>query len=69
VPVLDIRIVPHYIEADGFLAKDISTALVVCAKNEFLADENFHFEENDQEEPNKIIWRIILSIAKITADD
>jgi len=67
-PVSDIRIVPHYIEANSVLAKDISVALVDSANKEFLADENFQFKENGQE-PNKIIQRIILSIAKITADD
>ena len=67
--VSDIRIVPHYIQADLLLAKDISEVLVLNAKNEFIADEYFHYEEKDQEELNKIIQRIILSIAKITADD
>lgn len=68
-PVSDIRIVPHYIEANVDLAKDISVTLVGSANKEFLADENFQFKEDSQEEPNKIIQRIILSIAKITADD
>lgn len=67
--VSNIRIVPHYIQADSVLAKDISDALVLNAKNEFLADEYFYYKEREPEEPNKIIQRIILSIAKITADD
>ncbi|MCK4347710.1 MAG: DUF4238 domain-containing protein [Thermoplasmatales archaeon] len=69
VPVSDIRIVPHYIKADLALAKDISAALVANAKNEFIADQGFQYDESVQKEPNKIIQRIILSIAKITADD
>jgi hypothetical protein len=67
--VSDIRIVPHYIQADILLAKDISDALVLNANNEFLADEYFHYEGKDLEWPNKIIQRIILSIANSTADD
>jgi len=69
VPVSTIRIVPNYILADEALAKDISATLVDSANNEFLADESFHFDETFNEAPNKIIQRIILSIAKITADD
>lgn len=69
MPVSDVPIVPHYVKADSTLAKDISVALVGGAKNEFLADKNFQFDELHQEEPNKIIQRIILSIAKITPDD
>jgi len=69
VPVPDIPIVPHYVKADMALAKDISAALVANAKNEFIADEGFQYDDSLQKEPNKIIQRIILSITKITADD
>lgn len=69
VPVSTIRIVPNYILADDVLVKDISTILVASANNEFLADESFQFDETFNGVPNKIIHRIILSIAKITADD
>lgn len=69
VPVSDIRIVPHYIQADDALSMDISAVLAASAKNRFLADECFRSNGVFDSEPNKIIQRIILSIAKITADD
>lgn len=69
VPVSDIRIVPHYIEASDSLSKDISAVLTASAESEFLADENFELNAVCKDEPNKIIQRIILSIAKITAYD
>lgn len=69
LPVSTIRIVANYILADHALAKDISTILVDSANSEFLADENFMLDEAFNVEPNKIIQRIILSVAKITADD
>lgn len=69
VPVSDIRIVPHYIQADDALSKDISAILAASAKNEFLADECIRLDGALHSEPNKIIQRIILSIAKITADN
>ena len=65
---VNIRIVPHYIKASSFLARDISNILVVSANKEFLSASSRQFNSQIDEEPNKIIQRIILSIAKITAD-
>ena len=69
IQVSEIRIVPHYIKADSKLAKDISVVLVLNAKNEFLADEKYLHEGAVTEGLNKITQRIILSIARIIADD
>jgi len=69
VSVSDIRIVPHYIQANDALSMDISAVLVSSAKNEFLAEESFKLNRVLDGGPNKIIQRIILSVAKITADD
>jgi hypothetical protein len=66
----EIRIVPHYINADAALSRDISSILIANAKNEFLAGESFQHRSPTSEEPNdKIMQRIISSIAKITIDE
>ncbi|NOY71138.1 MAG: DUF4238 domain-containing protein [Gammaproteobacteria bacterium] len=62
------RIVPHYIEASEPMVRDISYVLRCASKEEFLSKSNASFNAAN-EEPNKVIQRIILSIAKITADD
>jgi len=69
IPVKDIRIIPHYIQTDDALSMDIASVLTASAENEFLADEYFKLYGVREREPNKIIQRIILSIAKITAND
>lgn len=64
----EIRIVPHYINADAALSRDISSILIGTAKKTFLAGKSFRYSLTTSEELNKIIQRIILCIAKITAD-
>lgn len=68
VVVPEIRIVPHYINADAALSRDISNILIANARDEFLAGTSFQYSSHTREEPNQIMRRIILSIAKITAD-
>jgi hypothetical protein len=63
------RIIPNYVTARDDVIKDISRVLVSCAEKEFLGDESAQIGSCSEEEPNKIIQRIILSLAKITADD
>ena len=65
----EVRIVPHYISADVALSRDILSILISNAKNQFLAGESFQYRSSTSEEPNEIMQRIILSIAKITAGD
>lgn len=68
VEVKEPRIVPHYIKASGSMAKDISYILRCAAKSEFLSTRDALFASVN-EEPNKTMQRIILSVAKITADE
>jgi hypothetical protein len=62
------RVVPHYIKATESMTKDISYILYCSARNEFLSasDATLHLN-NDK--PNDVVQRIILALAKITADD
>lgn len=60
-------IVPHYIKASSSTVSDVSYALRCAAKNEFLSGSDASFTDI-KEEPNKVMQRIILSLAKITAD-
>lgn len=62
------RVVPHYIMATESMIKDISYILYCSARNEFLSasDATLHLN-NDK--PNDVVQRIILALAKITADD
>lgn len=62
------RIVPHYIKASESMVKDISYILCCAAKEEFLSRSDASFITVN-EEPNEVMQRIILSIAKITVDD
>lgn len=64
----EICIVPHYIDADESLSRDISSILIANAKKEFLAGESFQCLSPTNEETNKITQRIIFSIAKIVAE-
>jgi hypothetical protein len=68
IDVKEPRIVPHYIKASGSMTKDISYMLLCAAQSEFLSASDASFASVN-EEPNKIMQRIILSIAKITADE
>ncbi len=68
IEVKEPRIVPHYIKAPGSMTKDISYILRCAAQSEFLSTRDASFASVN-EEPNKIMQRIILSIAKITADE
>ena len=63
----DERIIPHYISPQDDVIDDISKILVSLSQKEFLGDESFILDGYNEEEPDKIIHRIILSIAKITA--
>ncbi len=62
------RIVPHYIKASGSMVRDVSYVLRCAAKEEFLSGSDASFT-NVKEDPNNVIQRIILALAKITADD
>jgi len=62
------RVVPHYIKATESMAKDISYILYCAARDEFLSASDATLYLNN-EEPNNVIQRIILALAKITADD
>ena len=66
---MEMRIVPHYVKAPSSLARDISKFLAFGAKEEFLSSSLFQFNDQVDEDPKKIIHRIILSIIKITADE
>ncbi|WP_225580744.1 DUF4238 domain-containing protein [Pseudomonas sp. PDM16] len=68
IEVKEPRIVPHYIKASGSMTQNISYILRCAAKSEFLSTTNASFSSVN-EESNKIMQRIILSIAKITADE
>jgi hypothetical protein len=62
------RVVPHYVKATESMAKDIAYILYCAAIDEFLSASNAKLNINN-EEPNNVIQRIILALAKITADD
>ena len=64
----EIRIVPHYIDADKSLSRDISSILIANAKKEFLAGESFQCLSPTSDETNEIMQRIIFSITKIVAE-
>src|SRR5690606_34603232 len=68
IVVKEPRIVPHYIKASNSMIRDVSYVLRCAAQSEFLSARDASFSSVN-EEPNKIIQRIILSIAKITADE
>jgi hypothetical protein len=68
IEVKEPRVVPHYIKASSSMVRDVSYILRCAAQNEFLSARDASFT-GVNEEPNKIIQRIILSIAKITADE
>ena len=62
------RVVPHYIKASESMAQDISYVLIETAKDEFLSKNDASLS-TVVEEPNKVMHRIILALAKIAADD
>ena len=62
------RIVPHYVKATGSMVKDVTSILRGAAKEEFLSSSGASFATINQE-PNNVMQRIILALAKITADD
>ncbi len=68
IEVKEPRIVPHYIKASCSMVRDVSYVLRCAAKHEFLSARDASFSSTN-EEPNKVMQRIILSIAKITADE
>ncbi len=68
VEIDEPRIVPHYIKASESMVRDISYILCCAAKKEFLSKSNASLIATS-EEPNKVMQRVILSIAKITAND
>jgi hypothetical protein len=69
VAVQEPRIVPHYIKATKPMAREISYVLRCVAKKEFLSVKTTECLKDADEEPNKVMQRIILSLAKITADN
>ena len=68
IEVNEPRIVPCYIKASSPLVRDISYVLRCAAQDEFLSSSGASFI-NTKEEPNNVMQRIILELAKITADD
>lgn len=68
VQIKQPRVVPYYIKASESMARDISYLLCGAAKEEFLSKSDTSLKTID-EESNKVMQRIILSLAKITADD
>jgi len=68
IEVKEPRIVPHYIKASSSMVRDVSYILRRAAQSEFLSAGDASFSSVN-EEPNKIMQRVILSIAKITADE
>lgn len=62
------RIVPHYVKATESMAKDISYVLYCAAIDEFLSANDAMLNISN-EDPDNVIQRIILALAKITADD
>jgi len=61
------RIIPHYVSPQEDVVNDISKALISLSKKEFIADKEIILDGYNEEEPDKIIERIILSITKIIA--
>lgn len=68
IEVAEPRIVPHYIKASESMVRDISYIFCCAAKEEFLSNSDASFISVN-EEPNKVMQRIILSLAKMTIDD
>lgn len=68
IEVKEPRVVPHYIKVSSSMVRDVSYILRCAAQNEFLSARDASFT-GVNEEPKKIMQRIILSIAKITADE
>jgi hypothetical protein len=64
----EIRVVPHYINADAALGQDIVSILIANSKDEFLASDSFQHSSSSGEEHSEIMQRIIFSIAKIIID-
>lgn len=62
------KIVPNYIGGTKDLVQDLCSLLLLNVNSEFLAGASFSAPEISEEEPNQIMQRIILSIAKIAAD-
>jgi hypothetical protein len=62
------RIIPHYIKASESMVRDISYVLRSAAKEEFLSARNAAFMTVD-EEPGKVMHRVISSLAKIINAD
>lgn len=68
IEVEEPRIVPNYIKAPGSMTKSIAYILRCAAQSECLSTRDASFASVN-EEPKKIMQRIILSIAKITIDE
>jgi hypothetical protein len=68
IEVDEPRIISHYIKAPESMVRDISYILRCATKEEFLSKSDASFVAVNGE-PNKVMQRIILSLAKITADD
>lgn len=60
------RIIPFYIKATDKMVQDICVFILLNVHSEFLAGSEFVESKSIEEEPNKIIQRIIFAIAKIT---
>lgn len=67
IAVDEPRIVPHYIKATEDMAKDISYILYCAAKNEFLSASAATLHVNN-DEPEKVMRRIILVLTLLTAE-
>lgn len=62
------RVVPNYINGSVQLVQDLCSLLLLNINSEFLAGFAFSEPGLSEEEPNKIMQRVILAIDKITAD-
>jgi hypothetical protein len=62
------RIVPYYVKASASMVADVSYVLRCAAKKEFLSHSTASFVAVN-EEPNKVMQRIICALATITADE
>lgn len=60
------RIIPFYIKATDKMVQDLCAFILLNVDSEFLAGSEFVESKSIEEEPNKIIQRIIFAIAKIT---
>ncbi len=63
------RIIPPYVTTREDIAKNLSRVLVSCAQKEFLGDASAKIESCGEKEPNKIMQKVILSVAQITSDE